>query len=84
MSRQPHRLEHTRYVPSTGQVFHYTCNAPSIDTLATHGIQPIGDSFGADAREVLLIPSELYDRFGYKIRESDLVATSETLLRRLD
>ncbi|HOY61192.1 MAG TPA: hypothetical protein PK045_01665 [Candidatus Woesebacteria bacterium] len=39
-----------------GLIVHYTCNAPSEDILAKHGIKPAGKAFGIEPREVLIIP----------------------------
>jgi hypothetical protein len=83
MPQKPHTLEYTKEL-SDGRVFHYTCNPPSMETLLQNHIQPIGDSLGcADPREVLLIPTELYKKHGYAVRDEDLKIVSEYLLRAL-
>ncbi|MBN2881748.1 hypothetical protein JXM83_06890 [Candidatus Woesearchaeota archaeon] len=85
MAQEPHSLEYTIInYDGLNNVFHYTCNPPSYKTLERHGIKPIGDQFNCgDPREILLIPSKLYTKMGYAIREADVKIVSETLLRRL-
>lgn len=82
MAQIKHGLEYTKLM-SSGLVFHYTCNPPSQEVLKANGIRCIGESLNClDDREVLLIPSELYEDYGYKIG-SDLRIISECLLTRL-
>ncbi|MDD3002630.1 MAG: hypothetical protein PHS06_02045 [Candidatus Shapirobacteria bacterium] len=63
-------------------VIHYTCNSPTLEVLNKMGIIPIGDSFGIDSREVLLIPNFLFDEIGIKEGRRGTVE-AENLLRKL-
>lgn len=63
-------------------VIHYTCNSPNLEVLDKMGIIPIGDSFGIDSREVLLIPDELFEEKGIKEGNRGTVE-AENLLRQL-
>jgi len=51
-------------VITDGGVVHYTCNSPDLDILGKYGIQPVGDRFGMDEREVVIIPKEMFDAQG--------------------
>ena len=61
-------------------VIHYTCNSPKQEVLDELGIITIGDRFGIDPREVLLIPDKFFEEKGIK-----KVGTveAENLLRQL-
>ena len=84
MVQEPHSLEFTKILYD-GKVFHYTCNPPPYNVLYDHKIEAIGGNYGCtDAREVLIIPVELYGDYGYKVREGDIKIVSEHLLRKLD
>ena len=83
MAQRTHALEHTKLM-ANGNVFHYTCNPPKMEVLEQNGISCIGHDLNClDDREVLLIPSGLYSRYGYNI-DSAIRITSENLLTRLD
>jgi hypothetical protein len=60
-------------------VIHYTCNPPNVDVLNTLGVLLLGDRFGVDPREVLLIPDSLFDEHGLA---RDTIG-AETLLARV-
>lgn len=85
MVRELFKLEDT-YQLSNGSVFHYTCNAPSQKVLDDYGISAIGGGFDRDAREFLLIPSEVFEKKGIPIPEDKNILTieAENLLRRLE
>ena len=40
-----------------GKVLHYTCNAPDVSKLNEYGIKAVGDRFGVQPREVLVLDS---------------------------
>ena len=84
MTRAPHSLEKIDYIEGN-RVFHYTCNAPKQKTLEKLGIEAVGDEYGANKKEVLIIPVKLYERFGLKINDDkgNLRITSEILLRKI-
>jgi hypothetical protein len=83
MAQKPHSLEHTAIL-SSRQVFHYTCNPPDQKILDRYRIKAIGDQFGCkDPREVLLIPERVYKSHGLPVRDTDIQAVSEVLLRKL-
>ncbi|MDD4135874.1 MAG: hypothetical protein PHN66_02270 [Candidatus Shapirobacteria bacterium] len=63
-------------------VIHYTCNSPKQDILDKLGILQIGDKFGIDSKEVLLIPDELFGKMGIKEGKRGTVE-AENLLRKL-
>ena len=63
-------------------VIHYTCNSPNLEVLDKMGIIPIGDRFGIDPKEVLLIPDELFGKMGIKEGKRGTVE-AENLLRKL-
>ena len=63
-------------------VIHYTCNSPNLEILDKMGIIPIGDRFGIDPKEVLLIPDELFEKKGIKEGKRGTVE-AENLLRKL-
>ena len=74
-------------IEETGDILHYTCNAPKYDTLEINNIRAIGDKFEcADPREVLIIPKNLYEsRFGRVGDEREIIGlNSEILLKKLD
>jgi len=84
MEESTYLFKHTALLRN-GMVFHYTCNPPSQHVLEKYDIMPIGDVFGcSDPREVLLIPAKIYSKYGYVVREEDIVITAENLLRRLE
>lgn len=84
MTRRVHSLEYTT-IPNGKDVFHYTCNPPSYEILAKHGIKAIGHEFGcSDPREILLIPRKVYKKYGYLVRDFDIKIISENLLRKLE
>lgn len=58
----PERFNDT--VITDGGVVYYTCNSPDVDTLARHGIKPVGDKFGMNEREVVVIPVSMFDAQG--------------------
>ncbi|MAG45154.1 MAG: hypothetical protein CMH63_00070 [Nanoarchaeota archaeon] len=81
--QRPHSLEHTKVLAS-GDVFHYSCNAPSKAVLDRHGIRAIGKDLNCeDAREVLVIPGKVYGQYGYSLEENSVQIVSEQLLRSL-
>jgi hypothetical protein len=87
MAQKLHGLETTAYIKSIDSVFHYTCNPPSDDILNKHNIKPIGINFNCgNNREVLIIPKELFDKFGYSVSDDKNILTmnSEYLLRDLE
>jgi len=63
-------------------VIHYTCNSPKQEVLDELGIVTMGDRFGIDAKEVLLIPDELFEELGIKEGNRRTVE-AENLLRKL-
>jgi hypothetical protein len=85
MPQNPHDLEKTVILRDEKKVWHYTCNPPDLKFLKKFKILPIGDRYGCrDAREVLLIPFSAYATYGLSIRDSDIKAMSEVLLRKID
>lgn len=64
---RPHTLECLPFFSrSTGEIMHYTCNAPSRNTLKKYSIIAVGSNFGCkDPREVLRIPLKVYQNFGF-------------------
>lgn len=65
-----------------GFIIHYTCNSPEQKVLDELGIITIGDRFGIDPREVLLIPDEIFEKKGIKEGNRGTVE-AENLLRQL-
>ena len=63
-------------------VIHYTCNSPKQEVLSELGIITMGDRFGIDPKEVLLIPDELFEKKGIKEGNRGTVE-AENLLRQL-
>lgn len=63
-------------------VIHYTCNSPKKEVLDKSGIVTVGDKFGIDPKEVLLIPDELFEKMGIKEGNRRTVE-AENLLRKL-
>jgi len=63
-------------------VIHYTCNSPKQEVLDKLEIVTMGDRFGIDPREVLLIPDKLFEKMGIKEGERKTVEV-ENLLRDL-
>lgn len=61
-------------------VIHYTCNAPNEEILIKMGISSIGENFGVDGKEVLLIPDKLFEEMGVKNMGT---VEAENLLRNL-
>jgi hypothetical protein len=82
----PHQYEHTGIL-SDGSVVHYTCNAPSYETMDRYGITSLKGLNGGDGRGVLVIPGDVFSKFGYRINQSTgknvLKITAENLMRRL-
>ncbi|MFH0956762.1 MAG: hypothetical protein V1813_02780 [Candidatus Aenigmatarchaeota archaeon] len=82
----PHQYEHTGIL-SDGSVVHYTCNAPSYETMGRYGIKSLQGLNGGDGRGVLVIPGDVFSKFGYRIDLSTdknvLKITSENLMARL-
>lgn len=60
-------------------VLHYTCNAPSMEILRMMGIGVLGQQFGLEPREVLLIPDDLFKE--HRLHKDTIGA--EQLLTRL-
>lgn len=64
---------------STSQgVLHYTCNAPSVTILEMIGISMLGQQFGLEPREVLLIPDNLFRKYGLP---KDTIGAEQLLTR---
>ncbi|MBU2639443.1 MAG: hypothetical protein KKG75_01910 [Nanoarchaeota archaeon] len=85
MPHIPHTLERTALIRGKGCVFHYTCNPPDQEVLDRYGIGAIGSNFGCgDPREVLTIPTSVYEMLGLSFDGDDLRVVSETLLRKLE
>ena len=63
-------------------IIHYTCNAPKQEVLDELGITLMGDKFGIDPREVLLIPNQLFEKMGIEEGKRGTVE-AENLLRDL-
>lgn len=49
-----------------GDVVHYTCNAGSSEELQERGIKAVGNRFGVNDREVVVIPARLFEETGYQ------------------
>ena len=79
-----HELEGTRILQG-GAIYHYTCNASSKEILDSYGISAVGDIYGRDPREVLIIPPNVFEEQGIPISqdESVLIINAENLSRRL-
>ena len=87
MAQKPHSLEHTIWDKKLNLVIHYTCNPPELKALEKHNIGTFGELYECeDKREVLAIPSELYNQYGKTISEDPAVLTlqSEYLLKKID
>ncbi|MBU1245923.1 MAG: hypothetical protein KKH88_01865 [Nanoarchaeota archaeon] len=86
MAHKPHELEYTKLLQS-GAVFHYTCNAPSSDMLSRHGVQELGQDVDSDPRGLLLIPADVYTKFGLVLDPLNDSEThrivSENLMRKM-
>ena len=84
MDQRSSSLEYTKLLAS-GAIFHYTCNAPSQEVLDHYKISTIGNAFDRDPREVLIIPSIVFEREGIPIPENQdsLKIEAENLLKRL-
>ena len=80
--RELHKLELSAVLES-GDVLHYTCNAPTQEVLDKHGIGAKGEAYGADPREMLLIPGRVYKKYGIPKRQADVAIQTESLLTRL-
>ena len=87
MERKPHSLEFETTMLSSNRVWHYTCNPPSDEICKRTGIEGIGNHYGCENNNgVLLIPKRLYEKTG-QIPSNDKVVLriqTENLLRRLD
>ncbi len=68
MGHKAHSLENFPYFSSASQkIVHYTCNAPPMEILNKHKIKCSGRDFGCqDEREILLIPTSIYLKFGFR------------------
>ncbi len=76
------RPDGTSILRGTNSVIHYTCNAPDEERLNQLGIMSVGKTFGVAAREVVIIPAELFDEAGFPPEERNTI-TAEQLLRSL-
>jgi len=63
---------------------HYTCQSVDKAKLEKSKIDMIGDTFGIEAREVLLVPENTLEKHWYKPKsEADAQSLIETLLRKI-
>jgi hypothetical protein len=68
----------------TGDVVHFTSNAPPQSVLDAYGIRAVGESYGfSDPRMAVKIPVDLFLEFGYPVREADIPILSSALLAKL-
>jgi hypothetical protein len=81
MERKPHQYEFTGILKN--KIWHYTCNAPSLEVLTKHNITAYGEEYGCDAREILLIPKTVYEKQGISIDKEDITIQTESLLSKL-
>jgi hypothetical protein len=72
---------------SDGSVVHYTCNSPSRETLDRYGIKSVNGLCGGVDIGILVIPGDVFSKFGYridqKIDNNVLKITAERLMTRL-
>lgn len=86
MPQKPHSLEYT-FLLNDRSVFHYTCNPPKQEILDEYEIQCVGKQAGCDDdREVLIIPSRVFEEKGIPLIEDKnvLKINSENLLRIIE
>ena len=82
MIRELHKYEFTGILED--KVWHYTCNSPNLEILNKYDIDAIGEDYGCDPREILLIPKSVYGEFGLLVREEDITVLRERLLTKLE
>lgn len=85
---KPHEFEGKLpvYIETDGFFIHYTCNSPEEKILKKNKISPIGEHFEcASNLEVLKIPYELYEKYGFSEKKNKKVIglNIERILRDL-
>ncbi|MCX8194243.1 MAG: hypothetical protein N3G19_02680 [Candidatus Pacearchaeota archaeon] len=67
-------------------ILHYSCNAPKEEILDHYKIIPVGEQYGRQSREMLLIPKKLLEKKGYSLKGDQLSISSscEHLLVKIE